>query len=117
MIRTIAAILALTVATPAMADGFQVIGDRGSFIQLIKDRQLKRFGITLQVSPDGRIQGRAFGKPVTGAWDWNGRYFCRDLFYGEQNLGQNCQLVQLRGQTIRFTSDQGTGDSADLRLE
>ena len=117
MIRTLAAALSILAASPALADGFQGIGDRGAFIQLIQDRQLKRFGITLTVTPDGAIEGRAFGKPVTGAWRWNGQYFCRDLYFGAEDLGPNCQLVQLRGETLRFIADEGRGEYADLRLE
>jgi hypothetical protein len=63
-----------------------------------------------------RSRGRAFGTPVTGAWDWNNGYFCRDLFFGEDDLGFNCQLVQVNGETLRFTSDQGQGIYADLTL-
>ena len=62
------------------------------------------------------IEGRAFGTPVSGAWNWSDGYFCRDLYYGERDLGSNCQQVAIRDNTIRFTSDFGNGDYADLRL-
>ena len=61
--------------------------------------------------------GRAFGAPVTGAWTWQGGYFCRDLFWNGDDLGYNCQLVEENGDTLRFTSDQGSGMSADLNLQ
>jgi hypothetical protein len=35
---------------------------------------------------------------------------------GEDDLGFNCQLVQVNGETLRFTSDQGQGIYADLTL-
>lgn len=105
-------------STTALAEGFERIKEERSFASLMKDRDLKRFGIRIQVQDNGQIQGRAFGQSVTGAWDWSGGFFCRDLFLGGKELDVgNCQLVEVLGNTIRFTSDKGRGDSADLRIE
>ncbi|MDJ1008977.1 MAG: dihydrodipicolinate reductase [Paracoccaceae bacterium] len=104
-------------AGPARADSFRTINDRDAFVDVIRDRTLNRLGITLRVSEAGQIIGRAFGRDVRGNWQWSDDgYFCRDLFYGEQALESNCQLVQIRGSTLRFTSDRGDGIYADLRL-
>ena len=111
-----AALAALWLAAPAAAEEFEVVSSRDGFLSLIEGRELTRMGIRLQVTSDGQIVGRAFGTPVTGAWDWSGGYFCRDLYFGEEDLGPNCQQVAVRGETLRFTSDQGTGRFADLRL-
>lgn len=105
-------------ATSALAEGFQRIEDEANFVKLVKDRDLKRFGIRLQVSDSGQIVGRAFGQDVTGQWDWQNGFFCRDLYLsGEELDPDNCQLVEVRGNTVRFTSDMGRGDSAALRIE
>ena len=104
--------------TNAMAEGFQRIEDEVKFLNAIEDRQLKRFGIRLQVSGDGQILGRAFGQKVSGDWDWKDGFFCRDLYLGGRELDpDNCQLVEIKGNTVRFTSDMGQGDYADLRIE
>ncbi len=104
------------ITTPATADTFVTVEDRAQFVQIISGRDLTRFGINVDVSPEGQISGRAFGYPVSGAWRWSGRYFCRDLYWGSDNLGQNCQVVRINGNTIRFISDRGTGEFADLTL-
>ena len=115
--RTLAiAVLALPVGAPVMAESFKKVTNKSEFVNIISGRKLTRLGIQLSVSPGGAIQGKAFGQPVTGAWRWQGNYFCRDLFYGQRDLGPNCQEVKVNGATIRFTSDQGSGQSADLRL-
>jgi hypothetical protein len=101
----------------ARADGAQVIGDRATFLSLVENRTLTRLGIRLRVGANGTIAGEAFGRPVTGVWRWDGRYFCRDLTYGGQDLGANCQVVELRGDRLRFIADEGRGQWADLRLE
>lgn len=113
-----AAALATTLLTTGVAasEPFNVVSSRDAFVSLIQGRELRRFGIRLTVTADGTIQGRAFGSDVTGEWAWNDGYFCRDLFYGQDDLGFNCQLVQVSGNTLRFTSDQGQGIYADLTL-
>jgi len=108
--------LAAPLAAPAQAEGFVPVQTRDGFVSLLQDRHLTRFGIKLAVTPDGRIDGRAFGRDVRGAWRWRAGYFCRDLFWGQRNLGPNCQAVKVQGRTLRFISDQGAGDFADLVL-
>ena len=108
--------LCLAMAAPAAAEGFNQVTDKGTFLSLVDGRKLTRFGIKLDVTDDGRIQGRAFGRPVTGAWDWRSGYFCRDLFWGNYEIGANCQAVKVQGRTLRFISDRGTGQFADLKL-
>ena len=117
MTRTlIALVAAMAMAAPALADNFQPVRDKNTFLSLVQGKSLRMAGISLQVSPDGRIEGRALGQPVTGAWQWQGGYFCRDLYWGQRDLGPNCQEVTVQGRTIRFTSDRGTGMFADLLL-
>ncbi|MEX5727696.1 hypothetical protein Ga0609869_001049 [Rhodovulum iodosum] len=115
-IAYIFAVAALT-ASPALAEGFQPVENRDSFVSLIDGRSLTRFGIRLEVSPRGDITGRAFGREVSGDWRWDGRYFCRDLTFGAESLGPNCQAVEVRGSTLRFIADKGAGQRADLRLD
>ena len=107
----------LLFAFSTQAQAFERVQKKDGFVSLVKDRALTRFGIRLQVSENGKISGRAFGQKVTGDWTWKGGYFCRDLFVGGDELGANCQMVQVRGDTLRFTSDRGTGQFADLRLK
>lgn len=111
--------LFLVAAVPAQADSFRTITDRDTFVSVVKGKELRipLFGINLKVSEGGQIAGRAWGRDVTGNWRWSeDGYFCRDLYWGGEAVGPNCQLVQLRGSTVRFTSDRGEGMYADLRL-
>jgi len=105
----------LLAAAPATAD-FRKVQDKTEFTALIQDRELTRLGITISVSPQGQIRGKAFGRNVTGGWSWQDGYFCRDLKWGQTDIGYNCQMVERNGRTLRFTSDRGAGDSADLSL-
>ena len=109
--------LVIGVAASVQADGFQRVDREESFLSLVSDRALTRLGIKLRVEENGKIRGRAFGQKVTGDWRWQAGYFCRDLFVGGDELGANCQKVEVNGNTMRFTSDKGRGIYADLRLK
>ena len=55
------AALAALIAAPVSADGFAKISKRADFVSLIDGKDLKRFGIKLNVMPDGQITGDALG--------------------------------------------------------
>ena len=118
ILSTAAIAAALVVGTPpqAGADAFRAVTDRSQFVSLVSGRTLSYPGVRLQVTTDGQISGRGLGIKVTGAWQWQGDYFCRDLYWGDRELGANCQQVLANGDTLRFISDRGTGQQADLRL-
>ncbi len=110
-----AAILAM-VAVSARAIEFSPVRDRGVFIKLVEGRALIHIGVKLSVARDGRITGRAFGRKVTGRWSWSDGYFCRSMQWGPREIPKNCQAVGKNGSTLRFQSDRGTGEYADLTL-
>ena len=110
-------LLAALLGTGLRADSaFDRVESREGFVAQITGRELTYPGIRLQVSDAGRIDGRAFGRQVTGDWRWQDGYFCRTMFWGRKELAYNCQLVEKGAGALRFTSDRGTGDSAVLRL-
>lgn len=110
------AVLAALVALPAQADLVKV-EDQDDFVSLVTGKTLKRPLVELTVTPDGQIAGMGMRWAVEGSWTWQDGYFCRDLFWGGDPLGYNCQEVQSDGSgRIKFTSDRGAGDSAMFRL-
>jgi hypothetical protein len=119
MLRICAALILLALPLPALADGFEPIREKGPFLDLIKDRALKIgiYNLSLNVMPDGRIDGSAMGWKITGSWDWKDGYFCREMDWSGTLINYNCQLVEAHGgDKVRFTVDQGQGDSAVFRL-
>ncbi|MGR3494893.1 dihydrodipicolinate reductase [Citreimonas sp.] len=102
-------------ALPAAAE-FATVQDRATFVDLVAGRTLSRPMVSLRVSPDGAISGRGAVWDVTGAWTWREGYFCRDLTWGGDPLGYDCQAVQARGDTIRFVAEQGRGEAAEFTL-
>lgn len=113
-----AALLSLA-ALPAAAESFARISDKSDFIETVSGKELRlgMFGISLTVEEDGEIKGRALGWDVTGRWEWQDGYFCREMDWSGYPIPKNCQLVEARGgEEIRFTVDKGAGDSASFRL-
>lgn len=116
------ALLAFTMlpAFAAHADGFSPVTEEKAFLALVEGRDLRMaiFNMTLNILPDGQITGKAMGWPVRGTWEWKDGFFCRQMDWGGMEIEYNCQLVEeRRGTRLRFTVDQGEGDSAafDLR--
>ncbi len=119
--RTLAAAAAALLLSTglAAADAFVKVQSKSQFLNIVNDRslQIPIYGVDLRVSPDGRISGTGGGLEVRGQWRWDGGYFCRDLYWGQRDLGPNCQEVAVSNRgLVRFTSDRGAGRSADFRL-
>ncbi len=115
-------VLALTLAlsaAPAAADSYVPIADQATFLSLVDGKLLRNrlYGVRLNVLNNGQIQGSAIGWDIVGTWSWQDGYFCRELAWGGDPIPYNCQLVEVRGDSIRFTVDQGAGDSASFRIQ
>ncbi|MBW4706513.1 dihydrodipicolinate reductase [Roseobacter sp. YSTF-M11] len=113
--RAIISAFAILTATTASAE-FAKVTSQEEFVSLVVGKELKRPFVKLEVSPNGDISGVGAAWEVSGNWTWREGYFCRDLFWGGDALGYNCQEVQAKENRIRFTSDRGAGDSAEFRL-
>ena len=108
-------ILFFLIASPIIASE-TTISERPDFEKLVKDKKLERFLISLSVTGDGKIEGSAAGRDVSGDWNWIDGYFCRTLMWGERELKYNCQKVTFDGRRLRFISDRGAGQSASFAL-
>ncbi len=117
--RLILALILSLLPLSATAGGFAPVTDRGAFLELMRGRALHiaLYGLALRVLDDGRITGTAMGRPVTGRWHWRDGYFCREMTWGTRPIAANCQLVEVRGREMRFTTDRGKGQGATFRLE
>lgn len=111
----VAAVAASLVPALAVAE-LAKVETKSQFVQLVQGKTLSRPFVRLEVSPSGNIRGMGARWEVEGNWSWQNGYFCREIFWGGDPLGYNCQEVRANGSRIRFTSDRGAGDSADFRL-
>ena len=100
----------------AAAQTNEWIKEEDRFINLIDGKKLKRFLIELSVQTDGTITGMGAGTDVMGNWNWQDNYFCRNLSWGNRDLGSDCQKVELKDQKLFFTSDKGRGATAGFSI-
>jgi hypothetical protein len=105
-------------ATAATAQTYQAISDKATFLATMGGKNLSNrlYGVNLAVAPSGQIAGTGAGWDITGTWSWQNGFFCREMNWGGDPIPYNCQLVEFNGQDMRFTTDQGAGDSASFRL-
>lgn len=119
MRRLIAAILMLAAPVSAAANDFEAVREKSAFLSLVQDRELRIgiYNLSLSLLPDGQIKGKALGWDITGSWAWQDGYFCREMDWSGMAIDYNCQLVEVAGgEKLRFTVDQGAGDSAVFRI-
>jgi hypothetical protein len=112
-------VLALVAGLPARAEEFRPVKELEAFLSLTSGRTLRMplYGLSLTLSPDGVISGKALGWGITGRWRWEDGFFCRDMDWSGMAIPFNCQLVEARGETeLRFTVDRGAGESASFKL-
>jgi hypothetical protein len=120
MRRYLPFVLTFGMAMPGFAADFAAVSDRDAFLTLIKGRDLRlgTWDVTLQVKPDGKIDGSMMGWDVSGSWTWKDGYFCREMDWSGYIIDYNCQLVEAKGtDSLRFTVDQGAGKSATFALQ
>ena len=92
------------------------VSSRSDFEDLVINKKLERFLISLSVTKDGKIKGSAAARSVTGDWDWVDGFFCRSMLWGAREIKYNCQKVTFNGRRLRFISHQGKGKSASFTL-
>ena len=119
MRRFLLAAVLLCLPGLAQANEFEPIRDKAAFLSLVQGKELRigLYNLTLNVTPDGKIIGRALGWGITGNWKWEDGYFCRDMDWSGYAIPFNCQLVEAKaGREVRFTVDRGKGNSASFRI-
>ena len=116
MNRMITAIFLSLMATSAAAQ--ETLIERSDFLSAVATNilEIRLLSLQLKVLDSGEITGKAFGRGVTGSWEWTDGFFCRSMTWGDRELEYNCQQVKKDGASLIFTSDKGTGRSATFSL-
>lgn len=116
------AVALLAVATlftaPSAAFAWERIATQEQLIERIADRTQTGNGNTWVYHADGRITGTWSGQPMAGRWEWHQGFFCRNVRVGTNpESGTDCQRIEIRGNEVRITRDQGRGDSAIANIQ
>lgn len=120
MLRTLktAVVVSALTASSVAAQSYQAVNDKAAFLAALGNKNLSNrlYGVNLAVTSNGQIAGSGAGWDIIGTWSWQNGFFCREMSWGGDPIPYNCQLVEYNGQEMRFTTDQGAGDSASFRL-
>ncbi|NVK14155.1 MAG: hypothetical protein HWE35_08220 [Rhodobacteraceae bacterium] len=104
-----ALVLGLVAPAPAAA---KPIKKQKDFMSMIVGKKLEGGDHWILISADGKLRGVSpKGEKIIGAWVWNKRFFCRNVFIGKTQLPENCGTVETEGNTVTFTRDKGKGRS------
>lgn len=113
--------LAACAATFALLSTVQAearqIRKQADFVALLAGKTLTAGDSWIVLSADGKIKGvTSKGDKVVGAWIWNKRFLCRNIYLGQQQLPQDCQTVEVEGNNVTFTRDRGKGTSSTFNF-
>ncbi|MCT4558604.1 MAG: hypothetical protein N4A61_11175 [Pelagimonas sp.] len=103
---------------PAHADIYKRIDTAADFNTHIVDKKLVFEHGTARIRADGSTGGRLKkqGK-FYGNWIWQSGYYCRNLVIAGEQTGTDCQLVEVSGNTARFTRNRGGGYTTHIDIK
>ncbi|MBY6139860.1 hypothetical protein KUV26_10475 [Leisingera daeponensis] len=103
--------LAFSIAAAAPASA-GAIKKQSDFVAAVAGKKLVSGNSWIVVGADGKLTGvSSKGEKIVGAWVWNKRFVCRNVYIGNTQLPQDCQTVSLDGNTVTFTRNKGKGKS------
>jgi len=88
------------------------------YLDLVADRRQDRADSDdfTYSNSNSTITGMIGGDQLNGTWYWENGFFCRDGSFGDTVLDLDCQIVEISGNTLRGTRNQGNGDSVTVVL-
>ena len=127
------AFLAASLALLAVAAGPLVAGGSSARAQdgtrIMTEQELREKVVGRRISDpsgyviihaDGTVSG-AFGKggkdKLTGRWTWEGEHYCRTIEVGGTDYGRDCQVLEVSGETLWSTTNEGKGERSSWKLE
>lgn len=111
--------VAVLVASASAASAWERITSEDEYrARVVGKTHVNEAGSRWVHHPDGRITGTWAGKPMVGRWQWHQGFWCRNVRVGNAaETGTDCQMIEIRGNQVRNTRNQGRGDSGIARLE
>lgn len=92
--------------------GWQRVETEEAFRQAFADKRLSLGDMTFTIHGNGRISGRIGDSRLTGAWYWQDRYFCRTAELDGEDLGLDCEIIETRGNQMRYIRHKGKGEAS-----
>jgi hypothetical protein len=78
------------------------------------DRPLRGDGLSFVLGSDGTITGTVDQAALTGSWHWDGELFVRTAALDGLDLGTDSEVIERRGNLMRYTRDAGRGAASTV---
>ena len=113
----VAAAILITLGATFVDAAAKKIRKEAEFNQLVVGKTLNYPDGTFIKVTNGKLSGKAGnGQKITGAWNWQGRFFCRNVVVGKNPVNEDCQRVENDGDTVTFIRNKGRGKRAPATL-
>ncbi len=115
--KTVSSIVAMSIwfATPSLANE---IDTKAKFLAEVAGRKLVEGKAWVIVAPGGSVEGQGpKGGKIEGHWDWDGKYYCREITIDGVHFPRDCQSVTRNGKDVGFTHKEGKGVTVNWRIE
>jgi len=114
----IATVTALSIsATLSNAADYVQITKKADFAEIAVDKKLVADWGWVRAGSDGKVSGKVGGDSVSGTWKWKGRFYCRNITFGDTKKGLGCFAVHVSGDNIVFIDDKGKGNQVPMKIE
>jgi hypothetical protein len=110
--------LVTTGSLPALADNFKRIKSAEEFNAMVVGKTIDWDGGTAVLYANGKTDGKLKkqGK-YTGNWVFSKGFYCRNLVINKKETGTDCQTVEIDGNKMRLTRNQGKGQATVFSLK
>ncbi len=111
-----ATLAGLVLATQtAMAEQIKT---KAQFLEQIAGKKLVQNKNWVILSADGTVRGEGPAKgDITGKWDWEGTYYCREVTVDGTKFAHDCQSVTRNGKIVNFIHNKGKGITIAWEVE
>lgn len=85
---------------------------RDDFLDNFAEVTLVADALRFVIHEDGTIVGEVGGRPLTGRWYWENGYFCRTAVLDGETLELDCEIIEYRGDQMRYIRERGNGEAS-----
>lgn len=97
-------------------DGWQKITTERAFLAAFSDKQLFADDLRFVIHSDGTMTGTIGDAVLRGNWYWRDIFFCRTAELDGEDLGLDCEIIEARGNQMRYTRNEGAGEASVVTL-
>jgi len=96
-------------ATPLYADGFKRITTKAEYIDQVAGKQYCNDSGCWTAKKNGKMTGKFGDLKFSATWKWHKGFGCQAGKLGKRKLETDCRVIEVSGNKLRVTREQGRG--------